>query len=103
MNQHLLYESHYKIPRLVFHLGISSQKENKVVAISNDEQRLFKILSKTKGGTLIGISIRARLSSGGIRGFREMIKELNEQRIVARKELIRAIGSEAVGLIASLS
>jgi hypothetical protein len=84
-------------------MGISSKKENKVDAISDDEQKLFKILSQTNRQTLIGISIRERLQRGSLGGFREMIKELYDQSLVARNELIRAIGEEGVELIESIS
>lgn len=99
MNQQPLYESAYKIPRLVFHMDTNAEKENKMDALSNNEQRLFKILSQSNSETLISISIRERISSGSVRGFREMIKELHEQSLVAKNELIRAIGSEAVEII----
>lgn len=100
MNQNQRYETCYQVPRLRYHLGIGSKKENKVDALSNNEQRLYKILSETKSETLIGISIRERLSSGSIRGFREMIKELKQQYAdCGRERMIEVFGIDAVKLI----
>lgn len=67
------------------------------------EKKLFKILSETSDQTIIGLSIHSRLSGRSLGRFRDMIKELNEQRLVAKKELIRSIGSEAVDLIGRIS
>lgn len=101
MNKTTAYENRFVIPALHRHLVNSSGQPQET--FTEKEQKLFKILSKTNGQTLIAISIRNRISSGSIRGFREMIKELNDQRLVAPNELIRAIGREAVDLIASIS
>lgn len=69
-------------------------------AETEKEERLREILSQTNGETLIGISIRERLSSGDIRGFREMIKELKQQyNDCGRERMIEVFGIDAVRLI----
>jgi hypothetical protein len=102
MNKNQQYETAYVIPALRRHL-FANTEGGKEETLTEKEQRLKKILSKANSETLIGISIHERLSSGSIRSFREMIKELHEQSLVAKNELIRAIGSEAVDLIESIS
>lgn len=71
--------------------------------LTGKEKKLYKILSEITGETIIGLSIRERLRSGKLGSFRHMIKELNDQRIDAKKALIRAIGKEAVELIERIS
>lgn len=71
--------------------------------LSKKEKRLYKILSEITTETIIGLSIHKRLSNRDLGSFRNMIKELNDQRIDAKKALIRAIGAEAVDLIERIS
>jgi hypothetical protein len=71
--------------------------------LTGKEKRLYKILSEITTETIIGLSIRHRLSIGSVRGFRDMINELNDQRIDAKKALIKSIGEEAVELIERIS
>jgi hypothetical protein len=66
-------------------------------------QRLYKILSQTDHDTAIGYSIREGLSGRNVGGFKKLITELKDQARDARKELVKAIGEEAVSLVESLS
>lgn len=105
MNKTTRYETAANncIPRLRYHIMLNSGGGQQKETLSEKEETLKKLLSKAKAETLIGISIRTRLQCRSVGGFREMIKELYEQSLVAKNELIRAIGSDAVALIETLS
>lgn len=86
------------LPRLAFH--ISARGQNSEAPLTKAEERLHKILSQTRGETLIAISIRARISGGSIRSFREMIVELKDQlNDCGKTRMIEVIGSDAVDLL----
>lgn len=95
-----VYENHYVIPALRRHITNACRQQE---TYTKEEKRLREILQETNPKTFIGFSIHNRLSSGELGSFREMVKELNDQARVARKELIKAIGSEAVELIETIS
>jgi hypothetical protein len=103
MNQTMIYnETPFIIPALHRHLLLNSGKGSKEETFTKEEKRLHEILSQIKGKGLFAVSIRTRLADRSMGSFRAMIKELNDQRLVAEKDLLRAIGSEAVTLIATI-
>jgi hypothetical protein len=71
--------------------------------LTGKEKKLYKILSEIESETQFGIQIRAGVSGGSLRDFRDLISELNDQRMVAKRELIKSIGAEAVDLIERIS
>lgn len=80
--------------------AMEDSNDNSVRGLSKKEKELFKILSDVKGERLMAISIRTRISSGSIRGFREMIIELKDQMgDCGRERMIEIIGIDGVKLL----
>ena len=66
-------------PRLAFHLSSGKRSSEKEAPLSKEEKRLYEILQKVSGKTIIGGCIRVAMSKGSNVAFRKIVSELKEQ------------------------
>lgn len=83
------------------HFNVHSSGDGKpqATALTPQEQRIYEALSKTNTPSLYGRLIKNTIERADVQQFRQLLKELSDQKRDAPEDLKRIIGIEAFDML----